>query len=182
MKRRILCLIFCWPWLLHAAPFSVENPVQRLLAPDFQLTDVQGNPVRLSDYHGKLVVLHFWATWCGPCRQEMPALQQLQQQYQAQGLEILAVSQDSGSNQPVQNFIRRYQLKMPVLSDGDGKVAALYDVAGLPTSYVIGRDGRMVVRIIGDRDWQSEKARQWLAEELAPGDGWQEATALPKSE
>ena len=112
-------------------------------APDFKLKTLDGKEVSLSDYRGKVVLINFWATWCPPCREEMPLFTKVYRKYKGRGFEILAVSTDS-SIDPVKKFVKEYKLPFPVLMD-DGKVSTeLYRVQGLPTSFLIDREGRIV--------------------------------------
>ncbi len=119
-------------------------------APDFQLTDLQGKNVRLSDLRGKAVLLNFWATWCPPCKIEMPWFVDLQKQYGPQGLQIVGVAMDDGdAHDAVAKFAKQMGLNYPVLL-GNDKVADQYGgVDALPTTFYIGRDGKIVARVFG---------------------------------
>jgi len=121
------------------------------LAPDFSLPQLNGVPLRLSDYRGKVVLLDFWATWCDPCREEIPRFVDLQEKYGAQGLQIIAVSMDDEA-QPVRDFSRRFQMNYPVVM-GNAKIGELYGgVLGLPVVFIVGRDGRIHDRYAGATD------------------------------
>lgn len=118
------------------------------MAPAFSLTDLQGQKVSLDDYRGKVVILDFWATWCGPCRMEIPGFVQLQQKYGPQGFQIIGVSMDDGP-QPVRQFYQQFHMNYPVAM-GNEKLGELYGgIIGLPTTFVIGRDGRIYDKIPG---------------------------------
>ncbi len=151
-----------WGGALAAAdPFAdmdVRTPRIRLDAPSFTLPDLDGRPVRLSDFRGKVVLLNFWATWCAPCLEEMPDMQALWEQRREEGFVILAVAADRGSRGPVAAFTRKLALTFPVLLDPDGDVRNRYEVAALPMSYLIGRDGRISGRVIGSKAWASREA------------------------
>lgn len=112
-------------------------------APDWELSTLDGESVRLSDLQGKKVFINFWATWCGPCREEMPAMESFYQEYQGE-VEILAVNafntEVDGRNK-VSEFIEDYKLSFPVLLDKDGKVVNDYQVTHMPTTIFIGTDG-----------------------------------------
>jgi thiol-disulfide isomerase/thioredoxin len=112
------------------------------IAPDFTLTDINGAKLSLSDYKGKVVLLDFWASWCGPCRIEIPWFVQMQEKYRDQGFAVLGVAmQDTPDS--VNNFYQQFRLNYPVAM-GNAQLAALYGgIYGLPTSFVIGRDGRI---------------------------------------
>ncbi|HFQ13317.1 MAG TPA: TlpA family protein disulfide reductase [Gammaproteobacteria bacterium] len=173
--RAALCLLFVLACAGGSLPVAADTPAgafsrlqvvrpKRILpAPDFGLTNLAGQSVRLSDYRGRLVLLNFWATFCGPCRREMPALQALWQSYREQGLVVLALAADRGGPQTVAEFVAEGGYRFPVLLDGEGEVRKRYEVRALPTSYLIGRDGRFIGRIIGERDWDSAAARQLIA-------------------
>ena len=138
----------------------VTVPQQRLPAPDFTLATLDGETLRLSDYSGKVVLLNFWATFCAPCREEMPALQALWKEYREQGFVVLAVAADRSSVDPVRNFIEAGHYSFPVPLDPDGTVRNQYEVTALPMTYLIGRDGRFVGRLLGAREWSGEQGRE----------------------
>lgn len=116
---------------------------------DFTLTDLQGKNWQLKSLQGKVVLVNFWATWCPPCRKEMPDLEALYQRYSEQGLVILAIS-DEGRDK-VASFIADYKITYPVLLDADRKVSELFEVDGLPKSLVYDRDGKLVAQSIDMR-------------------------------
>jgi len=121
---------------------------------DFTLSDLSGKKVSLSNYRGKLVFLNFWATWCPPCRQEMPSMERLYQKLKAKGLVILAVDLQEDAKS-VQKFIDEHKLTFTVLLDSDGKVGTIYGARSIPTTYIIGRDGNALGGVIGGREWDS---------------------------
>lgn len=123
-------------------------PAQHALAPDFSLPDLSGGQLALSTYRGKVVLLDFWATWCVPCREEIPHFVELQSRYRDQGLEIIGVSMDDGP-EPVRDFYKQFKMNYPVVM-GNAKIGELYGgVLGLPIAFVIGRDGRIYAKHIG---------------------------------
>jgi len=142
--------------------FGIEQARIRAEAPTFSLSDLNGSTKQLSDYTGKVVLLSFWATWCGPCRKEMPGMQRLWQRYKDQGLVVVAVSVDKGSLKRVLSFVKRHVLTYPVLLDPTGEVQNRYEVVGLPMSYIIGRDGKISARIIGTKVWDGAEAYEYL--------------------
>ena len=124
---------------------------QPFLAPDFSLPDLTGKKVDLSSYRGKVVLLDFWATWCDPCREEIPHFIELQKKYGDQGMQIIGVSMDDGP-EPVREFYQRFNMNYPVVM-GNAKTGELYGgVLGLPIAFLIGRDGRIRVKHIGATD------------------------------
>jgi peroxiredoxin len=134
---------------------AVKRPI---VATDFYLRDLNGKLVRLGDFQGKVVLLNFWATWCPPCRKEMPSMQQLYQVYKDKGLEIVAVSVDTTSSHEVRAFIEELELTFPVLHDRDSLVSRLYSNPGVPSTYLIDVQGKVVYRVLGEYDWFGEKA------------------------
>lgn len=127
----------------------LETP---LPAPDFTLPDMDGERHALQDYRGKVVLVNFWATWCPPCRREMPALEQLYQEMGDQGFVVLAINQ---WEDPDHVFAYTGELNVfptfPILFDPDSSISELYGVKGLPTSFLIDQDGRVRYRAIGGR-------------------------------
>jgi thiol-disulfide isomerase/thioredoxin len=110
----------------------------------------------LSDVKGKVVFLNFWATWCGPCREEMPSMEALYRRYKDQGFEILAVNSRERSAD-VQAFMTNNNLSFPTVLDTDGTVNMAYGIQAIPTSYLIDRDGNIVMRLVGSIDWDTPK-------------------------
>ena len=114
-------------------------------APDFTLKSLQGDNLRLQEYRGQVVLINFWASWCGPCRQEMPLLDRLHQRYQATGFAVLGVNVE-GEIKPAQEIVDKTRVTFPVLIDEDQKVSELYDLEAMPSTVIVDRDG--VVRYI----------------------------------
>jgi peroxiredoxin len=118
-------------------------------APDFVLTDLQGHTVKLSDLRGKAVVLNFWATWCPPCKEEIPWLVDLQKRYGSQGLQIVGINMDDGDPKDVVKFAAENSINYPILY-GQDKVADLYGgIDYLPTTFYIDRNGVVLDRVFG---------------------------------
>ena len=122
-------------------------------APDFTLPDLNGNSVSLSDYRGKAVLLNIWATWCPPCVSEMPSMEKLYQNMKEEDFDILAVSIDESGADDVVSFMKKYKLNFTVLTDPQGSLNDKYQTTGIPESYIIDKNGRIVEKIIGPRDW-----------------------------
>ena len=121
---------------------------QQHLAPNFVLPQLDGTPLRLSSYRGKVVLLDFWATWCDPCREETPHFVELQKQYADRGLQIIGVSMDDTSD-PVRDFYRQFHMNYPVVM-GNAKTGEAYGgVLGLPIIFLLERDGRIVAKYMG---------------------------------
>jgi peroxiredoxin len=131
-----------------AADNLASEPVKGALAPDFELTDLEGNQIRLSDLRGSPLLINFWATWCGPCRIEMPAIEARYQRYKDQGFRVLAVDFDEPAD-IVAEFRDELGLSFDILLDPGAKVQQLYRVRGYPSSYFVDRDGFITIVHIG---------------------------------
>lgn len=138
------------PPLGHAMTALPSAP----LAADFSLPDIDGEMHALSDYRGQVVMLNFWATWCPPCRREMPSMQRLYAKYRDRGLTVVAVNQFEEPDL-VFEFVGRLSVEptFPILFDRESRIAEQYEVKGLPTTYLLDRDGRIRYRAIGGREF-----------------------------
>jgi peroxiredoxin len=122
---------------------------QTTMSPDFLLQSLDGRSVKLSDFRGKTVLLNFWATWCAPCRVEMPALIDLYEKYRARGVEIIGISMDDGAQERVASFVKEMKVNYPILL-GNQSVANLYGgLRLLPQTVFVTRDGQVRQTIIG---------------------------------
>jgi peroxiredoxin len=128
-------------------------------AQDFGLPTLRGDYVKLSDYRGKVVFLNIWATWCPPCREEMPAMESLYQRLKGRDFEMLAVSIDREGEKVVGPFAAKYGLTFPVLLDPDSKTSRLYGLTGIPESFIVDKSGVVIHKIIGPQDWIK---KEWL--------------------
>jgi peroxiredoxin len=132
--------------MLLKAGFAV--PKSEVIATDFTLQSLDGKTVSLSSYKGKLVFLSFWATWCGPCKQELPSLQAMYARLKGKGFEILAVDIRE-ERAAVSNFVKANGMTFPVLLDSSGTVAHGWDAGSIPTNYIIDRNGKILARVVG---------------------------------
>jgi cytochrome c biogenesis protein CcmG/thiol:disulfide interchange protein DsbE len=133
-----------------ASVSGIPAPQEGFLAPDFTLPDQNGVDMTLSDFQGQAVLVNIWASWCSPCKQEMPAMQQIYQDYQDRGFTILAVNaanQDSRAD--AEAFVQEMGLTFPILFDQNGQVSELYQVRALPSSFFILPDGTIQEVVIG---------------------------------
>lgn len=147
-----------------SATRSVQAKGDHPLAPAFSVTDLSGRALNLADYKGNVILLDFWATWCGPCRVEIPGFVQLQNRYRDQGLVVIGVSIDDGP-EPVREFYKEFKMNYSVAM-GSEKLGALYGgILGLPTTFLIGRDGRIYAKHVGATDLSvfEEEIKQLLA-------------------
>lgn len=130
------------------------------LAPDFELTTLDGRKVKLSDYRGKKVILNFWATWCPPCRAEIPDMDKFYSSYKDKDIVILGVNltkaeQDQTS---VKSFIKEYRVTYPIPLDKESLAAEMYQVSAIPTSYIIDPQGTIIQKIVGPMDFETMKS------------------------
>lgn len=146
----------------HAVAVRQAPPSMGAQAPDFQLIDLQGTWQALPDYRGKVVLLNFWATWCGPCRVEMPSMERVYQDLRDEGFAILAISSDPQGSIITRPFVASQGLTFPILHDSDYRVSGSYGVRTLPMSFLIDRNGTLIQRVFGARDWNSPEARELI--------------------
>ncbi|MCF3973017.1 TlpA disulfide reductase family protein [Paracoccus salsus] len=129
--------------------------------PDTSFTDPDGGAHSLADYKGKVVLLNFWATWCAPCREEMPSLDALQTELGGDEFEVVPIATGRNAPAKIESFFEETGVSnLPVLLDPRQKLAREMGVVGLPVSVLIDRDGKEVARLLGDADWASEPAKQ----------------------
>ena len=134
---------------------------EKIKAQNFVLKDLNGNLVRLDDFRGTVVFLNFWATWCPPCRVEMPSMEKLYKEFKNKKFIILAVDMQEDS-ETVRKFKEKFKLSFPILLDEDGVVASFYGVSGIPATYFIDRAGYLYAAAMGARDWASEDALELI--------------------
>jgi thiol-disulfide isomerase/thioredoxin len=136
--------------VIHAEPEDV---------PGIDLADAAGGVVRLADFHGQVVVLNFWATWCPPCREEMPSLDRLQAAMEGRGVAVLPVATGRNAMPAIHDFFAEAGIaRLPVLIDPKSALARSMGVRGLPVTVILGRDGREVARLTGAAEWDSASA------------------------
>ncbi len=156
LAAAILFLAAGWIWLTREIPPSAKSEIISIAhpgfpAPDFTLNSLEGSEVTLSDLNGQPVLVNVWASWCLPCRAEMPAIENIYQEYAEQGLQVLAVNATNQDNlTDVVNFISKNQLTFPVLLNSSGNVSELYQVQSLPTSFFINKEGVITDIMVGE--------------------------------
>ena len=140
-------------------------------APDFRLLDVaSGDSVSLRALaQGVVTLINIWATWCEPCKEEMPAMQRTYAELAPRGFRILAVSIDNGDGAPVKEFAQKLGITFDILQDRSGSIQQLYQTTGVPESFLLDRDGTIVKRVIGAHDWASVANRKLVDRYLAGG-------------
>ena len=149
------------PSINYKAVPKLEEIKDRPAAPDFTLPNPDGRKLSLKDYRGKLVMVNFWATWCEFCRDEMPAMERLYQEFKGQGFEILAVNVKDKRNDALA-FVKKLKLTYPIMMDPEGEVGLLYGAFGMPTTYLIDEKGMVLARLWGPADWYSPGARNLI--------------------
>jgi peroxiredoxin len=178
MPYQLISTLLCCLLIFPAQAAEPEQPElghqltalpEPLPAPDFTLKDTKGKQFSLKDYRGKVVMLNFWATWCPPCRREMPSMERLHQKLKGKNFVVLALNQREGDDQI---FIFTGEIGMdltiPILFDKDSSVSSAYGIPGLPTTFLIDKKGNMRFRAVGGRDFdhpEVEKQIQQLMQE-----------------
>lgn len=163
MRQFVLLRVFLAAFMLCAFGCSRSGLNPGDTAPDFTARSLSGEQVRLSDFRGKVVLLNFWATWCGPCIAELPSLEKLYAKLSDKGFVVVAVGVDD-QLENLDNFRRTYGLSFPIVADSEGVTKGLYKTTGVPESFFIARDGSLLmtidpadgspaVRISGPREW-----------------------------
>jgi len=130
-------------------------------APDFTLRDVNGRTVTLASLKGKVVLLNFWATWCPPCKAEMPSMNKLYNELKSKGFEVVAVSTDNGIS-PVKEFLAKNRIDFTVIFDETKAVAREYKVFSMPTTFLIDRNGFIVEKFYGEYEWTDAEVRKQI--------------------
>lgn len=152
-------------FLSCSSPGLQENArdpaVQGQMAPNFSFNDQSGRRLSLSDFRGKVVLINFWATWCPPCRDEMPSMESLQRQMDKNEFAILALSVDDSWDQ-VNQFMNQSGFDLPVYADFDKKISSLYGTFKFPETYVLDREGILALKVIGPTDWTAPEMLSFL--------------------
>jgi peroxiredoxin len=154
--RGLLVAVLLVLFMLPAAAQQAGSGLTRLAdappAPDFSLLDMDGTVFRLSDYRGRVLIVNFWATWCPPCREEMPSMQRAWEQLRAEGMLMIGINVGEDEDTIFQ-FTADYPVDFPLLLDSDSAVTGRWPVRGLPTTFVVDPAGRLVYQAIGSREW-----------------------------
>jgi len=132
--------------------------------PSLSLEDLNGKKVDLKSFKGKVIFLNFWATWCGPCKEEMPSMETLYRQFKDRNFVFLTISVDYEGSKPVREFIEKSRYTFPVLVDQKSETLDIFEVTGIPTTFVIDKQGKMLGKAIGPRDWNSSEIVSYLTQ------------------
>src|SRR5712691_4156392 len=145
---------------------DLRGYTSRPAPPQFSGSTLDARQLSMAEHRGTVIVLNFWATWCLECRPEMAVLERLQREFSSRGLAIIGVNARE-NKEAVRRYAKELGLTFPLVFDPDGKINALYGVIGLPTTFVVGRDGRAIAFAIGPRQWESAPARALIEALLA---------------
>ncbi len=154
-----------------AGELDLIKPNRQQQAKDFQVPALDGSRLRLADLKGKVVFLNLWATWCPPCKEEMPAMERLWQRYKDEGLVVIALSMDSGGAKAVKAYIEHSKYTYPVGLDPKMEVAQLYGARSVPSTFIIDRSGALRAIALGPRDWDGKAAFAYIEALLKDGKG-----------
>jgi len=152
MKKLLLLFLFVSLPLLACAESPRVVTIGEI-APDFTLENMQGEKVSLSQFRGKVVLINFWATWCPPCRAEMPSMEVLHQTFEDDGLVLLAINVENEGPGVVAEFLNESPYNFPILLDDESRVQRLYGVYQFPESFIVDPNGVVVKRVIGAVNW-----------------------------
>ena len=166
MSASLIVIAGCEPARLSSDWQRLDPP---LVAPDFTVPQLDGGPVTLSSYHGRVVVMEFWATWCGPCRMSTPSLDALSRRYRDRGVAVLLINEGDAPAQIRAWAERRFAA--PILLDRDGAVGRLYRLAGIPELFVVNQAGRIVYAHSGYRGGLEQSLMLILKELLGTSQG-----------
>ena len=145
---------------------DLHDYTSRPAPPDFSGRTLDALRLSITEYRGSVIILNFWASWCFECRPEMPVLERLQREFSSRGLAVIGVNAREDT-QAARRYAAELGLTFPIVLDRNGAINALYGVVGLPTTFVIGRDGRAIGFAVGPREWESAPARALIAALLA---------------
>jgi len=168
----ILVCFFALPAAAAVEPgheLDLIKPNRPLQAKDFKVAALDGGRLRLADLKGKVVFLNLWATWCPPCKEEMPAMERLWQRYKDQGLVVIALSMDSAGAKVVKPYIEQSKYTYPVGLDPKMEVAQLYGARSVPSTFIIDRSGALRAIALGPRDWDGKAAFAYFEALLKEG-------------
>jgi thiol-disulfide isomerase/thioredoxin len=145
---------------------SVGKAVEGAVAPDFTVKDLAGHEVKLSSLKGKVVLVNFWATWCPPCKEEIPSMMKLNQRMAGKQYQMLAISIDEGGKEAVVSYFKKSGNSLPAYLDNEGAVSRSYGTTGVPETFIIDKAGIIQKKIVGGMDWSAPDVFSYLDELL----------------
>ncbi|MEI6213828.1 MAG: TlpA disulfide reductase family protein [Desulfuromonadales bacterium] len=170
-RSRVICVVFAMCLMLVSACTKTERRGAASViregsqAPDIGVTSVSDDSVlKLSSLKGKVVLLNFWATWCPPCREEIPSMMKLQKSMTGKPFQMMAVSIDEGGKTAINSFFKESGFSLPTYLDSSGTAQKLYGLTGVPESFIIDKQGVLVKKIIGGLAWDSSEVFSFLEE------------------
>ncbi len=137
-------------------------PVENNPAPEVIVNSLSGTPLKLSDLKGKVVLLNFWATWCPPCRSEIPSMMKLNTAMAGKPFQMVAISIDEGGRPAIESFFQASGFSLPAYIDPDNRAAKTYGITGVPETFIIDRQGVIVKKVIGPMEWDSPEVGAFL--------------------
>ncbi|QPJ64170.1 MAG: TlpA family protein disulfide reductase [Candidatus Nitrohelix vancouverensis] len=167
IRSQIVSIVCALIFTLTCSVASAQE--QDMIAPEFSLNSLDGRTISLEQYRGKYLLINFWATWCGPCRMEMPSLERLHQRFKNKGFEVLAISNDMFGARVVKPYIEANKLSFTVLLDQKMTVSSQYGVVSLPTTYLIDPQGKIIGALYGAENWDTPATLQYFETLLANG-------------
>jgi len=135
-------------------------------APDVIVNSLNGTPLKLSDLQGKVVLLNFWATWCPPCREEIPSMIKLNKLMAGKPFQMVAISIDEGGKPAIESFFQTSGQTLPAYTDPDNRAAKAYGITGVPETYIIDKNGLLIKKVIGPMTWDSPEVIAFLEERM----------------
>ena len=164
--NKLFCLVAAISLLLASCNKNVANTTVTIKenspAPEVTITGINGAAVKLSELKGKVVLLNFWATWCPPCRDEIPSMVKLNNIIGGKSFQMLAVSIDEGGRAAVESFLKSSGMNLPAYIDSDNRAARTYGIKGVPETFIIDKQGILVKKIIGPIEWDNPEVVAFL--------------------
>ena len=176
--RKIASFLFALLFVLLVSPpahtegdelfskIGIQSMKDKRKAPDCSLEALNGERIQLKALKGKMIFLNFWATWCGPCKAEMPSMEALHQKFKGKDFVFLTVAVDYGGAKRVREFIEKQRYQFPVFVDPAGKTLDLFEINKIPSTLIIDKKGRIIGRAIGPRNWNSPEVVSLLNQTL----------------